>query len=40
MGSVFLLRLALDFLAVGLFRSAMAYWWLDNRLMSWSGRRC
>ncbi|CAN7207945.1 DUF4405 domain-containing protein [Phyllobacterium sp. LjRoot231] len=28
---VFLLRLALDFGAVGLFMGAMAYWWLDNR---------
>jgi hypothetical protein len=31
MGSVFLLRLFLDFTAVGLFTVAMAYWWLDNR---------
>jgi hypothetical protein len=27
---VFLLRLTLDFVAVGLFMGAMAYWWLDN----------
>ncbi|CAN7556760.1 DUF4405 domain-containing protein [Pararhizobium sp. LjRoot255] len=31
MNPVFLLRLALDFLAVGLFVAAMAYWWMDNR---------
>jgi hypothetical protein len=31
MGSVLLLRLVLDFTAVGLFTVAMAYWWLDNR---------
>ncbi|MEI3853923.1 MULTISPECIES: DUF4405 domain-containing protein [unclassified Ensifer] len=31
MTPVFLLRLGLDFLAVGLFVVAMAYWWMDNR---------
>lgn len=31
MNPVFLFRLALDFIAVGLFMGAMAYWWLDNR---------
>lgn len=31
MNPVFLLRLGLDFLAVGLFMAAMAYWWMDNR---------
>lgn len=31
MAPLFLLRLVLDFVAVGLFLGAMAYWWLDNR---------
>ena len=31
MTPVFLFRLGLDFLAVGLFVVAMAYWWMDNR---------
>ncbi len=31
MNPVFLLRLGLDFLAVGLFMAALAYWWMDNR---------
>ncbi|WP_113131859.1 DUF4405 domain-containing protein [Hyphomicrobiales bacterium] len=31
MPPVFLMRLGLDFLAVGLFVVAMAYWWMDNR---------
>jgi hypothetical protein len=28
---MFLLRLALDFVALGLLLAALAYWWLDNR---------
>ncbi len=31
MSPVFLTRLVLDFVAVGFFVMAMAYWWLDNR---------
>ncbi len=31
MSPVFLLRLGLDCLALGLFMAAMAYWWMDNR---------
>src|SRR6218665_476545 len=31
MNPIFLLRLGLDFLALGLFLAAMAYWWMDNR---------
>ena len=31
MAPLFLLRLVLDFAAVGLLAVAMAYWWLDNR---------
>jgi hypothetical protein len=31
MSPLFLLRLGLDFLALGLFMAAMAYWWMDNR---------
>ena len=31
MSPLFLLRLGLDLLALGLFMAAMAYWWMDNR---------
>lgn len=31
MSPLFLVRLGLDFLALGLFTIGMAYWWMDNR---------
>jgi hypothetical protein len=37
MSPLFLLRLGLDFLALGLFTIAMAYWWMDNRTHEFVG---